>query len=171
MSTLTAVGNDKGNLYNKCCTARRWIRYPWSSNQAGSFSVSFHCQCFKTFHSVFEKIFSCCKVFQNVRGRNDHHINLFAHFLNVKSSLPTAKYHYCEEEGMQDGWDYFLTTVKIWASAWSELALRCHLVYLVFCFICFIEYENWTPLGIKSPKQAKRVNQKTFYQIYPIESL
>ena len=98
MSTLTAVGNDKGNLCNKCCTARRWIRYPWSSNQAGSFSVSFHCRCFKTFHSVFEKIFSCCKVFQNVRGRNDHHINLFAHFLNVKNSLPTANYHYCQRQ-------------------------------------------------------------------------
>ena len=91
MSTLTAVGNDKGNLYNKCCTARRWIRYPWSSNQAGSFSVSFHCVCFKTFHSVLErKIFSCRKNFQNVRGRNARHINLLAHFLNVKSSLPTT---------------------------------------------------------------------------------
>ena len=78
--------NDKGDLCNKCCTARRWIRYPWSSNQAGSFSVSFHCPCFKTFRFIF----SCCKIFPNVRGRNDNHINFFAHFLNVKSSLQTA---------------------------------------------------------------------------------
>ena len=148
MSPLTTVGNDKGRLYNKCCTAI-WIQHTWSltigqaSNQ-GHFLCLFIASVSKRFILFFErKIFSCGKNFQNVRGRNDYHINLFAHFLNVKSSLPTAKYHYCEEEGMQDGWDYFLTTVKIWASAWSELALRCHLVYLVFCFICFIEYENW----------------------------
>ena len=63
------------------------------------------------------------RLFDHEKGKiNDHHINLFAHFLNVKSSLQTAN---CQLSLLSGGRNarwlrWFLTTFKIRASAWSS---------------------------------------------------